>query len=137
MKGTDWPATIELDRGYFAQRNIDLDTRGTLVISRESYWGFDIRVITLSHPTEFGNESGMTKPICDRPVIVKPHAWIGSGAQLYNCIINEGAVVAFGTVVRSAEVKPWTMVAGNPARVIARWHDGKWDYHDAKWTVLE
>lgn len=136
-KGTDWPAAVELDRGYFAERNIDLDTRGTLIISKHSYWGFDIKVITLSHPIDTGIETGMTKPVLDKPVIVKPHAWIGSCAQLYNCVIGEGAVVAFGAVVRSVEVRPGTMVAGNPARVIARWQGDRWEYLERKWQVLE
>lgn len=137
MKGTNWPATVELERGYFAERNIDLDLRGTLVISKDSYWGFDIKVITLSHPIGNGVETGMTKPVLDKPVIVKPHAWIGSGAFLYNCIIGEGAVVAVGAVVRSAEVKANTMVAGNPARVIARFKEDGWHYLEPKWRVLE
>lgn len=133
----DLPSTVELDAGYFAQRRILLDTRGTLEISRNSYWGFDIRVITLSHPIGEGVETGMTKPVKDAPVIVKAGAWIGSDSVLYNCIIGERAVVAVGTVVRSCEVAPDTMVAGNPARVIARFRDGAWQYAELKWTVLE
>jgi acetyltransferase-like isoleucine patch superfamily enzyme len=136
-KGTDWPAGVELDRGYFAARNIDLDLRGTLRIAKDSYWGFDIQVITLSHPVEPSVAEGITAPVVDRPVVVKSHAYICSGAQLYNCTIGEGAVVAFGAVVRSAEVRPGTMVAGNPARVIARWQDGRWNYLEPQWTVLE
>jgi len=68
-------------------------------------------------------------------VIVKNHAWIGSGALLYNCVIGEGAVVAIGSVVRSCEVAPRVIVAGNPAKVIARWDDG-WVYNQKKWRVL-
>lgn len=134
---TDLPASVELPIGYFAQRRITLDTRGTLVISKDSYWGFDINVITLSHPICNGVQTGMTKPVLDKPVIVRSYAWIGSGAFLYNCIIGEGAVVAAGTVVRSAEVKPHTMVAGNPAAVIARFVEGAWHYVEPRWTVLE
>lgn len=134
---SDWPSTVELDRGYFAARRVELDTRGTLEISRLSHWGFDVKVITLSHPMTDEIASAMTHPVVDRPVIVKPHAFICSGVQLYNCIIGEGAVVVFGAVVRSAEVKPNVMVAGNPARVIARWDGERWNYVGDKWTVLE
>jgi acetyltransferase-like isoleucine patch superfamily enzyme len=44
--------------------------------------------------------------------------------------------VAAGTVVRSQEVKPWVMVAGNPAKVIARFVDGTWQYLSDQWEVL-
>jgi acetyltransferase-like isoleucine patch superfamily enzyme len=73
----------------------------------------------------------------DCPVIVDKGAWIGSNSVLYNCHIGEGAIVAIGTVVRSQEVKPWVMVAGNPARVMARYVDEHWQYLNQKWEVLE
>lgn len=67
-----------------------------------------------------------------RPVVVDDYAWIGSDAVLYNCHVGEGAVVAVGSVVRSRDVPPWTMVEGNPARIIARYdHErGGWIYLD-------
>jgi len=36
--------------------------------------------------------------------------------------------VAAGTVVRGQDVAPGLMVAGNPARVIARWTGEQWEY---------
>jgi len=47
---------------------------------------------------------------------------------LYNCHVGEGAVVSVGSVVRSRDVPPWTMVEGNPARIIARYEEGEWIY---------
>jgi galactoside O-acetyltransferase len=55
-----------------------------------------------------------------RPVIINDKAWIGFNAILLKgVVIGEGAVVAAGSVV-TKDVEPWTMVAGNPARVIKR-----------------
>lgn len=52
------------------------------------------------------------------PVIVQRKAWIGFGATVLKGItIGEGAVVAAQSVV-TKNVEPWTVVAGNPARVI-------------------
>lgn len=54
-----------------------------------------------------------TKPIriCDK-------VWIGMNAIILKGVtIGEGAVVAAGAVV-TKDVPPWTVVAGNPARVV-------------------
>jgi len=107
---------------YYADRQIQFDGRGEVHISPLSNWGVGIMVITASHdPNDFGK-------VVYRPVIVKDHAWICSGAILYNCVIGEGAIVAAGTVVRSRDVPDWTMVEGNPARAIAWFEDGEWGY---------
>ena len=52
------------------------------------------------------------------PVKICSKAWIGFNAIILKGItIGEGAVVGAGSVV-SKDVSPWTIVAGNPARVI-------------------
>ena len=54
------------------------------------------------------------------PITIKDKAWIG-----FNCIvlkgvtIGEGAVVGAGSVV-TKDVEPWTVVGGNPAKVLKR-----------------
>jgi len=52
------------------------------------------------------------------PVKIGDKAWIGFNAIILKGVtIGEGAVVAAGAVVTKS-VPPWTVVAGNPARVI-------------------
>lgn len=130
-------ATLGHDEQYYTMRNIQLDQRGTLVIHETSQWGFNITVFTASHSTRDWKEAGFSSVITNRPVIVERAAWICSNSILYNCKICEGAIVAIGSVVRSQEVRPWTMVAGNPARVVAHYIDGAWQYVTPKWEVLE
>ena len=89
-------------------------------------WGQCISVWTTSHDIETGYV-GAEKPY---PVTVDAYAWIGSNAILAGCHIGEYAIVAAGTVVRGQDVAPHIMVAGNPAQVIARWHEGKWCYNE-------
>lgn len=51
--------------------------------------------------------------ICDK-------AWIGARCIILKGVtIGEGAVVAAGSVV-TKDVEPWTMVGGNPARIIKK-----------------
>jgi acetyltransferase-like isoleucine patch superfamily enzyme len=53
-----------------------------------------------------------------KPVLVQDRAWIGFGATVLKGIsVGEGAVIAAQSVV-TKDVDPWTVVAGNPARVI-------------------
>lgn len=52
------------------------------------------------------------------PVILKKRCWIGFNASILKGVtIGEGAIVGAGTVV-TKDVEPYTVVAGNPARVV-------------------
>lgn len=118
------PSTVELPERYFAKRGITLDCRGPLVIAASSYWGFGVVVLTESHDIK----SGHIGRVVPYGVTVEAGAWIGSCSLLAGCRIGAGAIVAAGTVVRGQTVAPGVMVAGNPARVIARWDGERWEY---------
>jgi galactoside O-acetyltransferase len=52
------------------------------------------------------------------PIVVRDKAWVGfNSIILKGVVIGEAAVVGAGSVVTS-DVPPYTVVAGNPARVI-------------------
>jgi acetyltransferase-like isoleucine patch superfamily enzyme len=54
-----------------------------------------------------------------RPVVIEDNVWIGARATLLPGVtIGEGSVVSAGAVV-VADVPPYTVVAGNPARRVA------------------
>ena len=56
--------------------------------------------------------------IASAPVRIENSAWIGFDAVILKGVtVGEGAIVAARAVVTS-DVPPWTVVAGNPARVI-------------------
>jgi acetyltransferase-like isoleucine patch superfamily enzyme len=65
-------------------------------------------------------ESGHPRDIRldDKPVIIDRDAWVGAHAiVLKGVTIGEGAIVGAGAVV-TKDVPPYTVVAGNPARVV-------------------
>ena len=65
----------------------------------------------------------ITSPVMElahAPIVVGSDVWIGARAiVLPGVTIGEGAVVAAGAVV-TKDVEPWTVVGGNPAKVIKR-----------------
>lgn len=57
------------------------------------------------------------------PVRIKDKSWVGYGCVvLPGVTIGEGAIVGAGSVV-TKDVPPWTVVAGNPAKVIRELSD--------------
>ena len=57
-------------------------------------------------------------PLLKPPIVIKDQAWICADAFIGpGVIVGEGAVVGARAVVMK-NVEPWSVVAGNPARVI-------------------
>ena len=85
-------------------------TIGTKVaISREAF------ICTASHDISYPN-----RPLITAPITICDGVWIGARATILPGVtIGEGAVVAAGAVV-TRDVEPWTVVGGNPARVIKK-----------------
>jgi acetyltransferase-like isoleucine patch superfamily enzyme len=55
-----------------------------------------------------------------RPVIIRDNVWIGKSCILFPGVkIGEGSVISAGSVVRN-HVPPYSVVAGNPAKLIFR-----------------
>jgi acetyltransferase-like isoleucine patch superfamily enzyme len=53
-----------------------------------------------------------------KPILISKGAWIGAKSVILKGVtIGEGAIVGAGSVV-SKDVPPYTIVAGNPAKII-------------------
>ncbi|AUX25378.1 hypothetical protein SOCEGT47_059230 [Sorangium cellulosum] len=73
------------------------------------------------HPSEpEARKQGLPPPDSEvRPVVIEDNVWIGARAMIFPGVtIGEGSVVSAGSVV-IADVPPYTVVAGNPARRVA------------------
>jgi galactoside O-acetyltransferase len=56
--------------------------------------------------------------VTSKPIHICSHAWIGMNCLILKGVnIGEGAIVGAGSVV-TKDVPAWTVVAGNPARVV-------------------
>jgi galactoside O-acetyltransferase len=60
-----------------------------------------------------------------RPVRIGDKVWIGFGASILKGVnVGEGSVVGAKAVV-TRDVPPYTVVAGNPARVVRQLREGQ------------
>lgn len=121
---------IGLDDYYFAARGIFVDFRGPITIDKTVELGFNVRIYTATHDSNWLIENN--RGIVYKPIVIGPKAWICSEAILFNCTIGEGAVVGLGAVVMNQTVEPYTMVIGNPAKVVK-----VYDHEQKKWVKLE
>jgi acetyltransferase-like isoleucine patch superfamily enzyme len=67
-------------------------------------------ISTTGHPADID--------LGDRPVVIEDDAWVSAGACIMRGVtVGKGAIVGAHAVV-TADVPPYSIVAGNPARII-------------------
>jgi maltose O-acetyltransferase len=70
--------------------------------------------------TEFHDAHDRNKMPAPRPITIEDDAWIGAKASILPGVrVGRGAIVSVGAVV-AADVQPFTVVAGNPARAVRK-----------------
>jgi acetyltransferase-like isoleucine patch superfamily enzyme len=95
-------------------RGCTLDCRGGLVIGDDVSISPEVALITADHSVDVPGF-----PLCQEPVVIEDHVWIGMRATvLPGVCVGRGAVVAAGALV-TRSVPPCTVVGGVPAKPIA------------------
>ena len=88
---------------------------GKITIGKNCCIGEHVRLLTGSHDV-----NSPTFDLVLKPITIMDDVWIATGATvLPGVTVGEGAVVAAGAVV-TKDVAPWTVVGGNPAKVIKK-----------------
>jgi len=79
-----------------------------------------VHLVTGVHDiTKLGAQRQVTAPFNDRDIVVEEGAWLATNVTVLGpCRIGKHSVVAAGSLVR-ADVPPYTVVAGVPARQVA------------------
>lgn len=95
---------------------------GRLIMKRNSCSATGLTVITGNHGREVGhwfNESVEThENDIEKDVVVEEDVWLGTNVILLSGVkVGRGATVGAGAVVRS-NVPPYSIVTGNPAKVV-------------------
>ena len=92
---------------------------GEITVGEYAFFGHNVSVLTGTHDwTTFGAERQVAVPKSGRDVGIEEGVWVSSNATVVGpCRIGAHAVVGVGSLVLR-DVEPYTIVAGNPARVI-------------------
>ena len=98
-----------VNRGCYLDGRVPLTIGNNVAISHQTL------IQTLTHDPHSPDFATL-----QRPVVIGDHVWIGARALICPGVtIGEGAVIGAGAVV-TRDVPPYSIAAGNPARVIGQ-----------------
>lgn len=114
---------MEIGYNFYFGRNSQILTQSADDLSIGDYVMISPNVIIVATKHIFENIDNIESPIqfenvTSEKIIIEDNVWIGSSAIILNGIrIGKGSIIAAGSIV-TKDVMPYTIVAGNPAKVI-------------------
>jgi acetyltransferase-like isoleucine patch superfamily enzyme len=104
---------VVFQRGVMIDCSARVEIADNVVLSREAI------IFTHAHQISDGSMCWRHQGETYHPIKVETDAWIGARALIMPSVsvIGEGAIVGAGAVL-TKDVEPYTIVAGNPARII-------------------
>ena len=107
------PWLLEMGDYSCLSENVECYTVDRIKIGEQAVISQGAFLCTASH-----DMSSPTMELTHEPIVIEEQAWIAARAFVAPGVtIGEGAVVGACSVV-TKDVAPWTVVAGNPARVV-------------------
>jgi len=113
------PARLHISATAIVNNALFNLSSGEISVGEFAFFGHNVSVLTGTHDwTKFGAERQVAVPQSGRNVVIEEGVWVSSNAIVVApCRIGAHAVVGVGALVLS-DVDPYTVVAGNPARVL-------------------
>ncbi len=112
---------VKIGKGVFMGYLVQIDSEHPELVEIGNWVsiGPNVQIMAHSGTSPYHRTTGVySNP--PKKVTIEDGAWIASGAIILPGVrIGKGAIVAAGAVV-SRDVPAWTMVAGNPARVVQK-----------------
>ena len=99
--------------------DIFLNANGGIVLDDEVGIGPGSKIWSVNHVTKDIDTPITEQGYEDKAVFIGKGTWIGANCTILpGAQIGEGVVISAGSVVGGKKVKPFAMLAGNPARII-------------------
>jgi glycosyltransferase involved in cell wall biosynthesis/acetyltransferase-like isoleucine patch superfamily enzyme len=113
------PARLHISSTAVVNNTLFNLSSGEITVGEHAFFGHNCSVLTGTHDfTKFGAERQVAVPKSGRDVVIEEGVWVSSNAVVVApCRIGAHAVVGVGALVLR-DVEPYTVVAGNPARVL-------------------
>ncbi|KAJ1548385.1 hypothetical protein HK405_003421 [Cladochytrium tenue] len=112
----DYGCNIALGSGVYMNFGCVVLDGCPVRIGARTMFGPGVHVYTAAHPLDPAERSSGVE--FGRPVTIGDDVWVGGGAIILPGVtIGDAAVIGAGSVV-TKNVEPYTVVAGNPARVV-------------------
>lgn len=109
------------DNAYIDYRSVLYVTGGKLIIKENSIVAEGLTAITGQHQSKIGEVFGKAgnSNLLEKDIIVEEDVWIGASVMLLSgAHIGRGAIIGAGTVIRDQNIPPYSIVVGNPAKII-------------------
>ncbi|MEY8330076.1 DapH/DapD/GlmU-related protein [Lachnospiraceae bacterium 48-33] len=111
---TDFGKNIKIGKNVFINSGCHFQDQGGITIGNDVLIGHNVVLATINHDLA----PSQNRKNHYAPVTISNNVWIGSNATILPGVtIGEWAVVAAGAVV-TKNVEPYTVVGGNPAKLI-------------------
>ena len=118
----DYGKNIHVGDRFFANHGLQILDAATVTFGNDVYLGPNCLFSTAGHPVDAGlRNAGLEFAL---PITVGDDVWLGANALIMPGVtIGSGSVVAAGAIV-TKDVPPYTIVGGNPAKII-KYRDGR------------
>jgi acetyltransferase-like isoleucine patch superfamily enzyme len=96
-----------------------IQARGGVTIGNNVLMGPGVRIWSTNHVYMNRNITICKQGLVNKPVVIGNDIWLGSAAFVApGVVLPDGVVVAAGSILTNKTYEPYSIYAGNPARII-------------------
>jgi acetyltransferase-like isoleucine patch superfamily enzyme len=112
------PFNISFGKNVFINQECLIDPHGDIKIGSNVIIGPRTQIYTINHNYDKLDKPIRNQGVTKKPVVIEDDVWIAAGCLIIPGVtIGKGSVIAAGSVVVK-NVPPYSIVGGNPAKVI-------------------